>query len=69
MSTNEKQPIDENFYIEKERREFQEAKERNELGRQERHHGEQHGHRKYKMFTNHNSSKDQPTTHTGPGTI
>lgn len=95
MSTNDHQPMDENFYIEKEKREFQEAKERNELkdkshlgvndltginenvsgdnlselSQEERHHHEKHGNRKYKAFTNHDSSHDQPTTNAGPGTV
>ena len=95
MSTNDHQPMDENFYIEKEKREFQEAKERNELkdkshlgvndltginenvsgdnlselNQEERHHLEKHGNRKYKAFTNHDSSHDQPTTNAGPGTV
>lgn len=94
MSTNENQKMNENFYIEKEKREFQEAKERHdlehqkmsindlsginenasgdnrsELNQEERHHQEKHGNRKYKAFTNHDSSHDQPTTNTGPGTV
>lgn len=96
MSTNENQPLNENFYIEKEKREFQEAKERNELkhgtenlgiddltginenvsgddrsqlSTEERHHHEKHGNRKYKAFTNHDSSHDQPMTNSGPGTV
>ena len=96
MSTNENQPKDENFYIEKEKREFQEAKERKEmqdkndllgvedlsginenvsgddrsqLGKDDRHFQEKHGNRKYKAFTNHDSSHDQPTTNAGPGTV
>ena len=96
MSANENQPMDENFYIEKEKREFQEAKDRielkhgnqhlgvehlsginenvsgdnrSELGQEERHHQEKHGNRKYKAFTNHDSSQDQPKTNTGPGTV
>ena len=96
MSTNENQPMDDNFYMEKEKREFQEAKDRkemregnqplgvkdltginetvggenrSELSDEERQHNEKHGNRKYKMFTNHDSSHDQPTTNTGPGTI
>lgn len=95
MSTNENQPMDPNFYIEKEKKEFQEAKERNELkhgkqhlgvndlsginenvsgddrsqlGQEERQHNEMHGNRKYKMFTNHDSSRDQPHNNSGPGT-
>ncbi len=94
MSSKENQPIDENFYIEKEKREFKEAKERSdkehdnhkigvedlsginenvsgddrtELGQEERHYQEKHGNRKYKAFTNHDSSHDQPTTSAGPG--
>ncbi len=94
MSTKENQPMDENFYIEKEKREFQEAKERNEqeqgndklgiedlsginatvsgddrtqLKQEERHFQEKHGNRKYKAFTNHDSSHNQPTTTSGPG--
>lgn len=96
MSTNENQPMDENFYIEKELREFQEAKDRremkegkqtlgvehlpginenvsgdnrSELGQADRQHQEKHGNRKYQAFTNHDSSHDQPTTNTGPGTV
>jgi hypothetical protein len=96
MSTKENQPIDANFYIEKEKSEFQEAKERNEmkqgktnmgvedlsginenvsgddrseLSQEERHHQEKHGNRKYKMFTNHDSSHDQPHNNAGPGTV
>lgn len=96
MSTNENQPMDENFYIEKELREFQEAKDRremregkqnlgsgngigvnadsarqnsSELGEEHGKHEEHHVNRKYKMFTTHNSSHDQPKTNTGPGTV
>lgn len=94
MSTNENQPMNENFYIEKEKREFEEAKRRKELelkdqkigiedlsginenvsgddrtqlNQEERHFQEKHGNRKYKAFTNHDSSHSQPTTTTGPG--
>ncbi|WP_396178465.1 hypothetical protein [Flavobacterium sp.] len=96
MSTKENQSRDENFYIEKEKREFQEAKERHErehgkenlgvedltgindnvsgddrsqLNKEERHFQEKHGNRKYQSFTNHDSSHDQPTTTSGPGTV
>lgn len=96
MSTKENQGLNEEFYIEKEKREFQEAKERNEklegnqtlgiedlsginenvsgddrtqLNQEERHFQEKHGNRKYKAFTNHDSSHDQPTTNSGPGTV
>lgn len=96
MSTNENQPMDENFYIEKEKREFEEAKKRNDLelkdqkigiedisginenvsgddrsqlNQEDRHFQEKHGNRKYKAFTNHDSSHDQPTTNSGPGTV
>jgi hypothetical protein len=96
MSTKENQPIDKNFYIEKEKREFQEAKartenehgnhtigvedlsginenvsgdDRTELSQEERHYQEKHGNRKYKMFTNHDSSRDQPHNNAGPGTV
>ena len=96
MSTKENQLLNENFYIEKEKREFQEAKERAEmehrtenlgvedlsginenvsgddrsqLNQEDRHFQEKHGNRKYKAFTNHDSSHDQPTTNTGPGTV
>jgi hypothetical protein len=96
MSTKENQPMDENFHIEKEKREFQEAKERNEvghenellgiedlsginenvsgddrsqLGKEDRQFQEKHGNRKYKAFTNHDSSHSQPRINTGPTTI
>lgn len=91
MSTTDNQPMDENFYIEKEKREFQEAKDRkemrdgkenlgvtneslvgenhSELDQDDLKHQEHHGNRKYKMFTNHDSSHDQPTTNAGPGTV
>ncbi|WP_432670883.1 hypothetical protein [Flavobacterium sp. SM2513] len=96
MSTKENQPLNEEFYIEKEKREFQEAKERNEmqngnqdlgvndlsginenvsgdnrsqLGKDDRHFQEKHGNRKYKAFTNHDSSQDQPHNNSGPGTV
>lgn len=96
MSTKENQPLNENFYIEKEKREFQEAKERAEiengtntlgvedlsginenvsgddrsqLNQEDRHFQEKHGNRKYKAFTNHDSSQDQPHTNSGPGTV
>jgi hypothetical protein len=96
MSTEENQVINEAFYIEKEKREFQEAKERNDmkpsnqnigaedlsginenvsgddrsqLSKDERHFQEKHGNRKYKSYTNHDSSHDQPKINSGPGTI
>ena len=96
MNTKQDQTADENFFIEKETREFQEAKQRtemkqgktnigvedlsginenvsgddrSELSQEERHHQEKHGNRKYKMFTNHDSSHDQPHNNAGPGTV
>ena len=96
MSTDENQAKEPNFYIEREKREFQEAEDRkklregnnplgiedleginetvsgedrSELHDEERQHNEKHGNRKYKLFKNHDSSHDQPTTNTGPGTI
>jgi hypothetical protein len=95
MSTKENQGLNEEFYIEKEKREFQEAKDRNEithgnqpigvkdlsginenvsgddrsqLGKEERQFQEKHGNRKYKAFTNHDSSQSQPKTTAGPET-
>jgi hypothetical protein len=95
MSTKENQGLNEEFYIEKEKREFQEAKDRKEtehgaenlgiedlsginentsgdnrsqLGKEDRQFQEKHGNRKYKAFTNHDSSQSQPRTTAGPGT-
>lgn len=42
---------------------------RSELNEEERQHHEKHGNRKYKLFKNHDSSHDQPTTNSGPGTV
>ncbi len=35
--------------------------------REDRRHQQEHGNRKYKMFTNHSSADDQPTVDNGPG--
>lgn len=43
--------------------------DRSQLNQEDRHFQEKHGNRKYKAFTNHDSSHDQPTTNTGPGTV
>lgn len=86
MSKNKKQTMDDNFYVEKEKQEFQEAKDRkemrdgkeslgieelaaNDLGNEELHHNQKHGHRSDKIFKNHNSADDLPTTNSGPGTV
>lgn len=40
-----------------------------ELDEEHLRHEDHHVNRKYKMFTTHDSSHDQPRTNTGPGTV
>lgn len=42
---------------------------RSELKDEERQNHEKHGNRKYKLFKNHDSSRDQLRTNSGPGTV
>lgn len=77
MSTNDKDAMDENSYVEKEKRKFQEAKLRKEMrdGKESLHiedlaeNNDIHGSREHNKFKKHDSASDQPTTNTGPGTV
>ena len=78
MSTKENQPIDVNNHFEKEKREFQEAKDQKEMREGKEHLGIDDvagtndnalGNKKYKSFSNHDSSQDLPSTNAGPETV
>ena len=78
MSTRENQPLDVNNHFEKEKREFQEAKDKKEMREGKEHLGiddvagtdeNDLGTKKYKSFSNHDSSQDVPKTSSGPGTV